>query len=62
MTLILFYFTIFYDILTNFSIFIFHLFFLLTGHSRQPAIRQEKGWGEIFNPPPLVSLPHTAPF
>jgi hypothetical protein len=32
-------------------------FILLTGHSRQPAVRQEKGRGKIFNPPPLVSPP-----
>jgi len=50
----------FYDIFANLSIFF--IFILLTGHSRQPAARQEKGRGEIFNPPPLVSPPRTAPF
>jgi hypothetical protein len=35
---------------------------LLTGHSRQPVTRHEKGRGEIFNPPPLVSPPHSAHF
>jgi hypothetical protein len=37
----------------------FFFLILLTG---TPATRQEKGRGEIFNPPPLVSPPSTAPF
>jgi hypothetical protein len=35
---------------------------LLTGHSRQPAIRHGAGRFEFFNPQLLFSPPRSAPF
>jgi hypothetical protein len=50
----------FYDIFVNLSTKKNEI--LLAGHSRQPTTRHEKGRGEIFNPPPLVSPHRSVPF
>jgi hypothetical protein len=51
---------------TNFCVIFANLSFfflvLLMEHPLQPATRQEKGRGAIFNPPPLVCPPRTTPF
>jgi hypothetical protein len=50
----------FLQIFTKFlQIYQFIFFISLTGHSCQPATRQEKRRDEIFNPPSLVCPPRT---